>query len=122
MDKFHSLEVTHAALERALLKLDFKVLSCETHRLYENEEYGTILMMPPYISKERRGRPALFFSTRHAVAVSGVADRATLERLPTEEAPTEQAPTPAEAATRTALKRRSHQPGSSSPAIPAEAH
>lgn len=87
--KFHYLEVTHAALERALLKLDFKVSSCETHRLYENKEHGTLLMMPPCISMERQVRPALLSSARHTVAAYRVADRAALERPPTEEAPTE---------------------------------
>ena len=122
MDKFHYLEVTHAALERALLRLGFEVSQHETHRLYENKEHGTLLMLPPDISMEQQVRPAHLSSARHAVVSFGVTDQATLERLLMEQGPGGQAPPPAEVGSPTAYRRRSHSPSIPPPTVPVEAH
>jgi len=122
MDNFLSLNVTYAALESAFYKLGFRISVKETHRLYEHDASGSIHAMPLNIPMDQPVRPAHLSSARHAVVAFGVADQATLERLLTEQAPTEQVSAPAKAAARTAPRRRSRQPGSPQPPVPAEAH
>lgn len=81
MDKFHYLEVTHAALEKALLNLGFKVSLYETYRRYEHQGHGAILMLPSNIPMQQQVRPAHLASARHEVVAMGVADEETFVKL-----------------------------------------
>lgn len=119
MDKFHYLKVTHATLEQALLKLGFKVSLHETHRLYENEEHGTLLMLPPNIPMEQQVRPAHLSSVRHAVVAFKVADEAMLTKLLTE--PGLAASPDVNGEGHTAHRGHSAKPRIPTPAIPVEA-
>ena len=67
------MNVSHEALEGALVALGYEVSQYETHRLYENPAYGSILMLP-HILMEQRVRPAHLSALRHAVVRFGVAD------------------------------------------------
>ena len=88
-----SLNVSHEALEGALVALGYEVSQYETHRLYENPAYGSILMLP-HILMEQRVRPAHLSALRHAVVRFGVADEETLAGLLTRLTRSEPTPAP----------------------------
>lgn len=81
MDELLTRGVTYNALTSALLTLGFQETVYDTHRRYEKQDAGAVILLPRNISMEEPARAVHLLTARHTVVGFGIADEARFEEL-----------------------------------------
>lgn len=84
MDSLLEKNITYGALDRALLTLGFQQTTYPTHRLYEKEEQGAVVMLPRNIQMDEAARAVHLLTARHTVSGMGIAGEEEFEKLLTD--------------------------------------
>ncbi len=81
MDELLTRGVTYYDLTSALLTLGFQETVYDTHRRYEKQDAGAIILLPRSISMEEPARAVHLLTARHTVVGFGIAEEARFEEM-----------------------------------------